>query len=83
METDIIKIILCITHVLVEGRAQCGRTRVSDVLASVISENGTNMLGSPSFYSFVDWLNDSKQVWNQLRSEIRANRQITKRRKRL
>ena len=33
--------------------------------------------------SFVDWLNDSKQVWDQLRSEIRANRQITKRRKRL
>ena len=34
-------------------------------------------------HSFGDWLNDSKQVWNQLRSEIRANRQITKRRKRL
>ena len=39
---------MCTTHVLLESRAQCDRTRVLDVLASVISENETTILGSPT-----------------------------------
>ena len=39
---------MCTTHVLLESRAQCDKTRVLDVLASVISENETNILGSPT-----------------------------------